>query len=203
MRKLIIDSDPGIDDSMAIQFAFASEEFDIIGLTTVFGNVDIGLTTKNALRLLHLLGKNKIPVARGASDPLGGKFTGGAPLIHGEDGQGNTWEPDVPLPTDTLPADEFIIKKINEFPGQITLVALGPLTNLALALKKDPGIQQMVKEVIFMGGNAFCQGNASPAAEANMLWDPKAADYVLGAALAHNHGRLRCYSQDGIKSANF
>jgi len=182
MRKVIIDTDPGIDDSMAIQFAFASEEFDILGLTTVFGNVDISLTTSNALRLLHLLGKAEIPVARGASNPLSGEFSGGVPFIHGDDGQGNTWEPDVALRVDTLSAVEFIIKKINEFPGQVTLAALGPLTNLALALKKEPGIQQKVREVVFMGGNAFCEGNATPAAEANMLSDPKAADIVLGAS---------------------
>ncbi|MBT8183898.1 MAG: nucleoside hydrolase [Eudoraea sp.] len=182
MRKLIIDTDPGIDDSMAIQFAFASGKFDVIGLTTVYGNVGIDLTTSNAARLLNLLGKSHVPIARGASDPLNGKFSGGVAFIHGEDGQGNTWGEDVALPVDELPAHDFILKKVHEFPGEVTIAALGPLTNLAKALKKEPGIQELVKEVVFMGGNAFCEGNATPAAEANILSDPVAADDVLGAS---------------------
>lgn len=181
MTKLIIDTDPGIDDSRAIQFAFGCEKFDILGLTTVYGNVDIALSTRNALRLLHLLDKKDVPVAKGAAHPLNSKFSGGVPFIHGDDGQGNTWAAEAPLNAIELTADEFIIKKVNESPGEVTLAALGPLTNLALALKKDPGIQHKVKEVVFMGGNAFCAGNASPAAEANILSDPDAADQVLGA----------------------
>ena len=181
MTKLIIDTDPGIDDSMAIQFAFASGKFEILGLTTVFGNVDVDLTTTNALRLLHLLGKSEVPVARGASKPLVGEFSGGVPFIHGDDGQGNTWNSASPVPPIDLEASDFIIKQINENPGEVILTALGPLTNLALALKKEPEIQEKVKEVVFMGGNAFCGGNATPAAEANILSDPEAADLVLGA----------------------
>ena len=181
MRKIIIDTDPGIDDSRAIQFAFGCKQFDVLGLTTVYGNVDIELTTSNALRLLYLLDRADVPVAKGAEHPLNSKFSGGVPYIHGDDGQGNTWAAEAPLKALDLPADEFIVNKINEYPGEVTLAALGPLTNLASALQKDPEIQHKVKEVVFMGGNAFCAGNASPAAEANILSDPQAADEVLGA----------------------
>ena len=181
MTKLIIDTDPGIDDSMAIQFAFASGKFEILGLTTVFGNVDVDLTTVNALRLLYLLGQQEIPVSKGASQPLFRDFSGGVPFIHGDDGQGNTWADPSPVKALNIPAHEFIIQKIEQFPGQVTLAALGPLTNLALALQSAPQIQDKVKEVVFMGGNAFCGGNATPAAEANILNDPEAADMVLGA----------------------
>ncbi|MEW7289177.1 nucleoside hydrolase [Aquimarina sp. 2304DJ70-9] len=181
MHKLIIDTDPGVDDSMAIQLALASKEFKILGLTTVFGNVNIDLATTNTLRLLQLANRTEIPVAKGASKPLKGKFMGGVPFVHGDDGQGNTWRrPSILSPINT-PADEFIIEQVLKFPKQVTIAALGPLTNLALALSKKPEIQKMVKEVIFMGGNAFCAGNATPAAEANMYSDPNAADIVLGA----------------------
>ncbi len=181
MSKLIIDTDPGIDDSMAIQLALASKEFEILGLTTIFGNVNVDLATTNALRLLQLAHKTEIPVAKGVSKPLQGEFTGGVPFVHGDDGQGNTWQPHSTLSPINTPADEFIIEQILKFPKQVTIAALGPLTNLALALSKKPEIQLMVKEIVLMGGNAFCAGNATPAAEANMLSDPHAADIVMGA----------------------
>ncbi|GAA4275261.1 nucleoside hydrolase [Aquimarina gracilis] len=181
VNKIIIDTDPGIDDSMAIQIALASKEFEILGLTTVFGNVDVHLATINALRLLQLANRTEIPVAKGASTPLKGKFMGGVPFVHGDDGQGNTWQPPCDLSPINTPADEFLIEQIIKFPKQVTIAALGPLTNLATALSKKPEIQNLVKEVVFMGGNAFCAGNATPAAEANILSDPDAADIVLGA----------------------
>ncbi|WP_299532771.1 nucleoside hydrolase [Ulvibacterium sp.] len=181
MDKLIIDTDPGVDDSMALQFALASKEFHILGITTVFGNVDIEQTTKNALRILHLAQRADIPVAKGASKPVYGEFLGGVPFVHGDDGQGNTWRPAGPLKPIDIGAEEFIIEQVLRYPNQVRLAALGPLTNLARALEKKPEIQDKVKEVVFMGGNAFCPGNATPAAEANMLSDPEAADRVLGA----------------------
>lgn len=181
MDKLIIDTDPGVDDSMALQFALASKEFYILGITTVFGNVDIEQTTKNALRLLHLANRSDIPVAKGASKPVQGEFLGGVPFVHGYDGQGNTWKPAGPLKPIDIGAEEFIIEQVLRYPNQVSIAALGPLTNLARALDKEPKIQDKVKEIVFMGGNAFCSGNATPTAEANMLSDPEAADKVLGA----------------------
>lgn len=180
-RKIIIDTDPGVDDGMAIQFALAAPELEVVALTTIFGNTSIDLTTKNALRLLDAAGRPDIPIARGAEKPLLFPFAGGVPFVHGDDGQGNIFRPDSPRQPIAQTAAEFLVSQINAHPGELTLVALGPLTNLALALDLDPTIAQKVAEVAIMGGNAFCGGNATPAAEANILGDPDAADRVLGA----------------------
>jgi inosine-uridine nucleoside N-ribohydrolase len=179
-KKIIIDTDPGVDDAMAIQLAINSDEFEILGLTTVFGNVSVELATINALRLIHIADQN-IPVAIGAADPLKGEFMGGVPFVHGNDGQGNTWHKKSPLIPVELSAAEFIVQQILKYPKQVTLIAIGPLTNLALALELNPSIAERVQEVIMMGGNAFCPGNATPAAEANIFSDPDAADIVFGA----------------------
>jgi len=130
---------------------------------------------------LHLAGRADIPVAQGAAHPLAGTFDGGAPFVHGDDGQGNTGYPPSPTQAVAQPAAELLAEFIGRYPGQVTLVALGPLTNLAHALRLRPSLVHEVAEVVVMGGNAFCAGNATPAAEANVLSDPDAADVVLGA----------------------
>lgn len=180
-RKLIIDTDPGVDDAMAIQFTLNSPEFELLGLTTVFGNVNVDLATTNALRLLDLGGRSGIPVAKGASQPLVDSFLGGVAFVHGDDGQGNTFRPESKNKAIDLSAADFIIEQVKKYPHEVTLAAVGPYTNLALALKKAPEIQSLVKEVIVMGGNAFQEGNITPAAEANVYGDVHAADLVLGA----------------------
>lgn len=180
-RKIIIDTDPGVDDAMAIQLVLAAQQLDVLALTTVFGNVPVNLTTQNALRLLDLAERPDIPVAVGADKPLSGAVAVGVPHVHGEDGQGNTFRPVSPYEAVSTPAAEFLVEQINAQPGELTLVTLGPLTNLAQALSLDPTIADKVVEVVVMGGNAFCAGNATPAAEANVLSDPDAADLVLGA----------------------
>jgi len=180
-KKIIIDTDPGVDDAMAIFFALRSPELDLIGLTTIFGNVHTDLATTNALRLLEIAGRTDIPVAKGADNPLSCPFGGPVPYVHGDDGQGNT---NLPLPHTHAIAQSaaaFIIEQIMAAPGEITLVPVGPLTNVALALRLEPRIVQNVKEVVIMGGNALCPGNATPAAEANIHNDPEAADVVFGA----------------------
>jgi inosine-uridine nucleoside N-ribohydrolase len=180
-RKIIIDTDPGIDDAMAIFLALRSPELELIGLTTVFGNVHTALATTNALRLLEIANRTDIRVAHGADQPLERAYAGPVPLIHGEDGQGNT---DLPAPSTKpleISAAEFIVQQIMAAPGQVTLVPIGPLTNIALALQLEPRIAQFVREVVLMGGNAFCAGNATPASEANIHNDPEAADLVFGA----------------------
>lgn len=181
-RKIIIDTDPGVDDAMAIFLALASPELDVIGLTTIFGNVHTDLATTNALRLLAIAGQSEIPVAKGAVAPLTRAFAGPVPFVHGEDGQGNVFLPPPETKTVRETAAAFIVEQVMAHPGEITLVPIGPLTNMALALRLEPSMEAHIQEVVLMGGNALAPGNASPAAEANVLNDPEAADVVFGAA---------------------
>lgn len=181
-NKIIIDTDPGIDDTMAIYFALRSSEIDVIGLTTIFGNVDVDLATTNALRILEIAGCTDIPVVKGSHNPLTRLYSGPVPFVHGDDGQGNINLAPPELQALDGTAAQFIVDQIMGNPGEITLVPIGPLTNLALALRLEPQIADKVKEVILMGGNALCPGNATPAAEANILNDPEAADLVFSAS---------------------
>jgi len=180
-RRIIIDTDPGIDDAMAIFFALASPELEVVALTTVFGNARTSICTENALRLLEIADRTDIPVAEGAHGPLAMSFRGPADFVHGANGQG-----DAPLapPTTSVVNDtaaELIIERAMAAPGEITLVPLGPLTNIARALQAEPRLASNLAGIVLMGGNAFCGGNASPAAEANIIGDPEAADIVFGA----------------------
>jgi uridine nucleosidase len=180
-RRLVIDTDPGVDDSMAILFAFRSPEVTIEGLTTVFGNVGVEQTTQNALRLVELAGHPEIPVAMGAPKPLTRPFTGMGWEVHGRNGLG---EADLPEPEgqpDPRRAANFIIDTIMANPGEITLIPLGPLTNVALAVSVEPRIVENVREVVLMGGAANVAGNASPVAEANIRNDPESAHIVFHA----------------------
>ena len=179
-RNIIIDTDPGVDDAMAIFLALRSPEVSVIGLTTIFGNVHTDLATVNALRLLEIAGRNDIPVAHGASAPLTRGYAGPVPFIHGDDGQGNVHLPPASGRAIAQSAAEFIVEQILLAPGEITLVPLGPLTNIALALQLEPRIAGLV-QVVLMGGNALVPGNTSPAAEANIHNDPEAADIVFAA----------------------
>jgi inosine-uridine nucleoside N-ribohydrolase len=180
-KKIIIDTDPGIDDAMAILFAFAAPELEVIGLTTIFGNVHTPLATQNALRLVEYAGRPHTPVAHGADKPLVIAFDEAPTIVHGSDGLGNTHQP----PPHGHPVDrsaaEFIIERVMAQPGEVTLVPIGPLTNLALALELEPRIAHHVAEVALMGGAATVNGNVNPAAEANIWHDPHAADKVFTA----------------------
>jgi inosine-uridine nucleoside N-ribohydrolase len=180
-RKIIIDTDPGIDDAMAIFYALASPELDVVGLTTVFGNAYVEACTENALNLLHIAGRPDIPVAQGAGRPLYGTFRGPADHVHGADGAANLFLPPAPNRPIDRHAVQFIIDTVMASPGEITLAPVGPLTNIALALLQEPRLAANLAGIVLMGGNAFCPGNTTPAAEANILNDPEAADIVLGA----------------------
>ncbi|MCC6613307.1 MAG: nucleoside hydrolase [Anaerolineae bacterium] len=180
-RKIIIDTDPGVDDTMAIFFALKSTALDVIGLTTIFGNVHTNLASTNAVRLMEIAGTPQIPVATGVANPLTRAFGGPVPFVHGDDGQGNIHLPPPQGKPIEQSAPEFIIEQIMSHPGEITLVPVGPLTNIAMALRLEPRITENVHEVVIMGGNALVPGNASPAAEANIRNDPEAADLVFGA----------------------
>lgn len=181
-ESILIDTDPGIDDAMAILFALKAPELDVLALTTVFGNHFVEITTRNALRLLELAGREDIPVARGAGSPLVRSFTSPPTFVHGEDGLGDaglTGEPDSEAAHTR--AAQFIVEAVMSRPGEITLVPIGPLTNIAMALKLEPRIVKAAKRVVLMGGTAFAPGNVSPVAEANIFNDPEAAAVVFGA----------------------
>ena len=180
-QKIIIDTDPGIDDTMAILFALRSPELDVVGLTSVFGNSYVEVTTQNALRLVELEGNQHIPVVEGAAQPLVGKAKSMGMHVHGYDGMGNSNPPPPTGKVLNIPAAQFIVREVMENPEEITLVPIGPLTNIALALRLEPRIVENVKEVVIMGGSAYAGGNASPVAEANIYNDPYAANIVFSA----------------------
>ncbi len=180
-RKFIFDTDPGVDDAMAFLLAMASPELDLVGITTVFGNGGLSTTTQNALRLVELVDRSDIPVVAGAARPLLHSYTGKGQNVHGKDGFGNTYMPDPAGKPKAGHAAQYIIDTVLANPGQITLVAVGPLTNLALAVSLEPRIVQAVRQVVIMGGAAARPGNASPVAEANIHNDSAAARIVFDA----------------------
>ena len=169
-HKVIFDTDPGVDDAMALYFALAHPDIDVIGITTTFGNVTVQQATTNALYLTRIAGR-QIPVAQGVPVPLA-KAPGMPPdFIHGADGLGNlTSRIDVGGTAETLSAAEFIVQMARQHPGQITLVAVGPLGNLGLALKLEPQLPKLLKQVVLMAGTVDEPGNVSPVAEAN-VWN--------------------------------
>ena len=184
-HKLIYDTDPGVDDAMALVFQALHPDIELLGLTSVFGNATIETTTHNARFLAGRFAPG-VPVARGAVAPLRRAAPEPLAWIHGDNGLGNITLGDSPAaPLDARPAHRFIIDTVRAHPGEVSLLAVGPLTNLALALADDPQIAPLVKQVVVMGG-AFgtdgVLGNVTPAAEANVLGDPDAADIVFGAA---------------------
>lgn len=180
-KKIIIDTDPGIDDAMAILFALRSPELEILGLTTVFGNVHVPVASMNALRLVELEGHGHIPVAQGAGHSLMIATHTPPAEIHGENGLGNIVLPTPEGKPIDIHAAQFIIETVMANPGEIVLVPVGPLTNIALALSLEPRIVENVKEVVIMGGCAWTSGNINPVAEANIYNDPHAADLVFQA----------------------
>jgi inosine-uridine nucleoside N-ribohydrolase len=164
---------------MAIYLALNSDLLDVIGITTVYGNTSNTQGTENALRILEIAKREDIPVHTGASKPLKTEYLGKGEIVHGKDGQGNS---NLRIPqkkVSNLTAIEFLKNKINEYPGEVTLVPIGPLTNIAQLLIENPTIDQKISEIVLMGGNALSQGNASPAAEANIRNDPEAANVVF------------------------
>jgi purine nucleosidase len=180
MTRLIIDTDPGIDDALAIFFALAAPDVQLEAVTTVNGNVSVEKTTRNALALLELAGHGEIPVARGADRPLLHKAVYAA-HVHGRNGVGDVELPEPQREPIELHAVELLIQTILNAPGEITLVAIGPLTNLALAVRCEPRIAEAVREVVIMGGALRVPGNTTPAAEFNIYVDPHAAQIVFSA----------------------
>ena len=178
-KKIILDCDPGIDDALAIAFAVGSPDLDLIGITSVAGNVGIDLTTSNAQRVCEFIGATGIPVTRGSAAPLL-RAPIDARLVHGDSGLGGARLPDpVNRPTGGHAID-YLIETIKAAPGEITLVATGPLTNIALAVHREPRLVNLVSDFVIMGGSAS-RGNVTPAAEFNIGADPEAAAVVFRA----------------------
>lgn len=184
-KKVIFDTDPGVDDATALLFLNARSDVDLVGITTVFGNASIETVTRNALYLVQRFGI-AAPVAQGARHGLKREATPPPVFVHGHNGLGDVALAEtVTGQIDPRPAWQFIIDTVTAHPGEITLLAVGRLTNLALALEHAPAIAGLVREVVVMGG-AFAlngnNGNVTPVAEANMIGDPHAADTVFGAS---------------------
>jgi purine nucleosidase len=176
-KRIIIDTDPGIDDSLAILLALASPEIQLEGLTVVHGNSSTKQGVINALSVLELAGASHIPVAYGCDLPLVQPSLL-APETHGNKGLGYARLPDPRSRPIVQKGSDFLIEQIMSNPGEITLVAVGPMTNIALAIRQEPRIVEAVKEVFVMGGALRHEGNTTPLAEFNTYVDPHAAHIV-------------------------
>ncbi len=183
-RKIIIDTDPGQDDAVAILLALASpEEIEVLGITAVAGNVPLQLTAKNARIVCELAGHTDIPVYAGCDRPLKRPLVT-AEHVHGKTGLDGPVLPDPEMPLAEGHAVDFIIDTLRAHePGTVTLCPLGPLTNIATAFKKAPDIIDRVQEIVLMGGAYFEVGNITPAAEFNIYVDPEAADIVFKSSI--------------------
>jgi len=181
MKRIMVDTDIGIDDALALILALKSKELRLEAITTVSGNVHVDKCTKNALRILELMDRKDVPAAKGASKPLKRELHT-AEHVHGKDGLGDSGLPEPKIkPIDKVAAD-MIIEKVARDPGEMTLVPIGPLTNIALAMEREPRLAEKVKEIVLMGGaygvSRYGYGNATPVAEFNIYTDPEAARRV-------------------------
>ncbi len=177
---LIVDCDTGIDDALALLYLLGDPRIDLRAITTVFGNTTADIAATNTLRVLELAGRPDIPTAVGADSSLRGTVQL-APHVHGDDGLGNTRLPAPAGAPVTEPAAELIVRLARENPGRLRLLAIGPLTNLATALRLAPELPELVSHVTIMGGAVDHPGNVTPWAEANIANDPEAARLVLRA----------------------
>ena len=178
-RKVIIDCDPGHDDAMAILLAHGNPEVELLAITTVAGNQTLSKTTLNARRVCTVAGIRGVPVAAGCDRPLLRELVT-AGEIHGESGLDGVDWPEPEVPQEPAHAVDLIVDLVLAAPGEVTLVPTAPLTNIALALRREPRIAKAVREVVLMGGS-FTRGNQTPAAEFNIYVDPEAAAAVFGA----------------------
>lgn len=175
--RVIIDTDPGVDDAFALLLAMRSPELKIEGITAVAGNVPLELTLANALRMVEIAGRAEIPVAAGAKGPLVRRLITAA-YAHGENGLGGAVFPEPTIKPVSEPAAEFIRQIVRKYPGEVTLIPVGPLTNIATALNADPELAALVRRLVMMGGS-LSGGNITPAAEFNVYVDPEAARIVF------------------------
>ena len=182
MSIFLLDCDTGIDDSLAILTAALTDSVTLVGIGAVWGNIDVDQAARNTSYVLSLVGRGDVPVAVGAAGPYDGSKPWFSPEVHGADGQGNAADVAHRATLSDETAVEQLLRLSHEYPGQLEIVAVGPLTNLAHALDADPSVAERVKRVTIMGGAALAPGNATAAAEANILHDPEAAEKVFEAA---------------------
>ncbi|HDN84903.1 MAG TPA: nucleoside hydrolase, partial [Candidatus Aerophobetes bacterium] len=180
MKKLIIDTDCGIDDAIAIMMAISREDVDVVGITTVSGNTYVDQVTDNVLRLLSYFGRKDIPVFKGATVPLIQELSRGE-KIHGENGLGGVLLPETDKKEETIKAPDAIFKLAKENEGLI-VITLGPLTNVAMAINLYPELKNLIKEVVSMGG-ALERGNVTRFAEFNFYQDPEAVQFVINSGI--------------------
>ncbi|SEP13425.1 nucleoside hydrolase [Trujillonella endophytica] len=180
---LVIDTDPGIDDAVAILLAVASPEVDLRLVTTTHGNVDLAQTTENALRVLHLAGRADVPVAAGARAPLVHPMAERAGHVHGAAGLGGVELPRSPAAVDPRPAVVALADLLLASPRPVTVAAIGPLTNIALLLAVHPEAAARIGRLVVMGGSAGAGGNVTAAAEFNAWADPEAAQAVFSSTV--------------------
>jgi len=176
-RRIILDCDTGVDDAIAILLALRSPELKVEAVTAVSGNVPLALTLPNTLRMVEIAGRSDVPVAGGAALPLVRQLIT-ASYVHGENGLGGAEFPEPKLKPFGETAVQLIGRIVRSNPGEITIVGVGPLTNVALALKSDPLLAQQIKEIVVMGGS-LTGGNITPSAEFNFYVDPEAARIVF------------------------
>ena len=169
---------PGIDDAIALVVALQQPRFEILGITTTFGNALVEQAAKNALRIVELSGKN-VPVCKGAGKPLSVPLRKPPDFVHGEDGLGDTGQPEPVLRAQEKSATQFLVDTAKAYPGEVTIVAVGRLSNLAETINRDPNFATNIREVVLMGGALYVPGNVTPVAEANVFGDPHAADLVV------------------------
>jgi len=178
-HRVIIDTDPGIDDAMAILLALNSPELKVEALSVVPGNVEAWQGLENALKIVSLAGRCDIPVTAGAQHPLNQKLIT-AQYWHGQNGLAGVELPTTKCKADSRFGPDLIIELVHKYPHEVTLIPIGPLTNIALAVSKDPSIVPLVKDIVIMGGSVS-GGNVNGAAEANIYGDPEAASIVFNA----------------------
>ncbi|MDO5025384.1 MAG: nucleoside hydrolase [Trueperella sp.] len=178
-KPLYFDCDCGVDDAVALVYLAKSPEISLVGVGTVCGNIDSPQAAENSLRLLGLCGRSDVPVAIGENRFLTRDFTGGPVEIHGTNGIGGVELPAVDKKPVEKSAAQLLVELANEFPGELEICAVGPLTNLARAIALDPDLPDKVQQVTVMGGAFGVPGNVSPVAEANIWNDPEAAQIVV------------------------
>lgn len=180
--KIILDLDTGIDDALAIAYTLAQPKAELIGITTLFGNVTVDLAVKNSLNILDLLGHNEVPVFEGAAHPLEEKdyqTSDHLHLIHGFNGLGNVELGEPTRQKEQQTAVDFLIQSAEKYQDELILVTAGPMTNLALALQKAPDSMKKIGKIVSMAGAVTTAGNVTPHAEANIYNDVPAAHYCL------------------------